>query len=62
MVPFLKIPRGRRSQPRFPEGWGNTCMDIPPSPPPPKKKYIYIIYTLLAAREYKIAAGLQEQN
>lgn len=30
--------------------------------PLPEKKYIYIVYTLLAAREYKIAARLQEQN
>ena len=33
-----------------------------PSPPPPREKKIHIVYTLLAAPEYKIAAGLQEQN
>ena len=36
---------------------------LPPSlPPPSPRKKIYVAYTLLAAREYKIAAGLQEQN
>ena len=52
--------KGKGSQLRFPEGWGGE-IHAWTSPPPPKKK-IYIIYTFLAAHEYKIAAGLQEQN
>ena len=53
--------KGKGSQMRFPEGWSGE-IHAWTFPPAPKEKNIYIIYTFLAAHEYKIAAGLQGQN
>ena len=60
--------KGEGSQLRFPAGGGgggkymHGHFPSPPLPTPQRRKNIYIIYTFLAAHEYKIAAGLQEQN
>ena len=61
MVPFLKISRGRGLKLDSQRGEVGKYMHGHP-PPPPKEKNTYIIYTFLAAHEYKIAAGLQGQN
>ena len=54
--------KGKGSQMRFPERWSGEIHAWTFPPPSPKEKNIYIIYTFLAAHEYKIAAGLQGQN